>query len=91
LLWCCWAVTARWTRPQHFYASIHSACPGNSVVTLVITSREGANDPFVAEKTRKAHAIFIAGGDQSNYLKYRPDNALQKEIDRADVIAWQTG
>jgi cyanophycinase len=43
----------------------------------------GANDPFVAEKIRNAHAIFIAGGDQSNYVKYWTGNAVQKEIDAA--------
>jgi Peptidase family S51 len=66
-----------------FNSEFHAACPGNSIVTLVITSRKGANDPFVAEKIRNAHAIFIAGGDQSNYVKYWTGNAVQKEIDAA--------
>src|SRR6202453_2131931 len=67
-----------------YNSDFHAACPGNSVTTLVITSAEGGNDPFVADKIRKAHAIFISGGDQSNYVKFWTGNAVQKEIN-ADV------
>jgi cyanophycinase len=42
--------------------------PLNSVQTLVIPSREAAQDKFVANKIRRAEAIFIAGGDQWNYV-----------------------
>jgi cyanophycinase len=76
-------VVLRASGADDYNSEFHSACPGNSIVTLVITSREGANDPFVAEKIRNAHAIFIAGGDQSNYVKYWTGNAVQKEIDAA--------
>jgi cyanophycinase len=73
-------VVLRASGADDYNSEFQSACPGNSVVTLVITSREGANDPFVAEKIRNAQAIFIAGGDQSNYVKYWTGNAVQKEI-----------
>ena len=73
-------VVLRASGADDYNSEFQSACPGNSVVTLVITSREGADDPFVAEKIRNAHAIFIAGGDQSNYVKYWSGNAVQKEI-----------
>jgi cyanophycinase len=63
-----------------YNSDFHTQCPGNSVTTLVITSAEGGNDPFVADKILKAHAIFIAGGDQSNYVKFWTGNAVQKEI-----------
>ena len=76
-------VVLRASGTDDYNSEFHSACPGNSVVTLVITSRAGANDAFVAEKIRNAHAIFIAGGDQSNYVKYWTGNAVQKEIDAA--------
>jgi cyanophycinase len=69
---------------DEYNSDFHAACPGNSVTTLVITSAEGGNDPFVADKIRKAHAIFISGGDQSNYVKFWTGNAVQKEIN-ADV------
>jgi cyanophycinase len=67
-----------------YNSDFHAACPGNSVTTLVITSAEGGNDPFVADKIRKAHAIFISGGDQSNYVKFWCGYAVQREIN-ADV------
>jgi cyanophycinase len=76
-------VVLRASGADDYNSEFHSACPRNSVVTLVITSSEGANDPFVGEKIRNAHAIFIAGGDQSNYVKYWTGNAVQKEIDAA--------
>src|SRR4029078_7167034 len=40
----------------------------DSVETLIITSRTGAADPFVVNKIRNAEALFIAGGDQSDYI-----------------------
>jgi cyanophycinase-like exopeptidase len=42
----------------------------NSVETLLINSRALANDPAVARTIRNAEMLFIAGGDQSNYLNY---------------------
>jgi cyanophycinase len=69
---------------DEYNSDFHTACPGNSVTTLVITSAEGGNDPFVADTIRKAHAIFISGGDQSNYVKFWTGNAVQKEIN-ADI------
>ena len=62
----------------------HDLCPGNSVTTLLITSAEGARSAAAMEHVRDAHAIFIAGGDQSNYVKFWT-GPLQKEIN--DAIA----
>ena len=42
----------------------------NSVETLKIDSRELANNDTVAGIIRHAEMLFIAGGDQSNYMKY---------------------
>ena len=48
---------------------VRGLCPAlNSVATLIVTSRDGAREPFVADRIRKAEAIFIAGGDQANYI-----------------------
>ena len=76
-------VVLRASGADDYNSEFHSACSGNSVTTLVITSSQGANDPFVAEKIRNAHAIFIAGGDQSNYVKFWTGNAVQKEVNDA--------
>ena len=40
----------------------------DSVETLLITTRAGASDPFVVNKIRNAEAVWIAGGDQSDYI-----------------------
>jgi cyanophycinase len=42
----------------------------NSVETLKIDSRELADNDTVARIIRNAEMLFIAGGDQSNYMKY---------------------
>lgn len=58
----------------------------DSVETLVIPSREAANDPFVLDRVARAEALFIAGGDQSDYiLDWKGtalESALQGLIDR---------
>lgn len=52
----------------------------NSCETLLIDSRALADAPEVEAKVRAAEAVFIAGGDQANYVNYwkgtRLENAL---------------
>ncbi len=42
----------------------------NSVETLIIPSVAAANDPYVVQQLQNAEAIWIAGGDQYNYVQY---------------------
>ncbi len=49
---------------------VNSLCKMNSVATLIIPSRDAANDPRVAEIVRQAEAVFIAGGDQARYINW---------------------
>jgi len=49
----------------------------NSVETLVITSVAGATNSYVLDKVAHAEMIWIAGGDQYNYVSYFKDNALE--------------
>jgi cyanophycinase len=50
---------------------IQQLCPGeNSVATLIIPNRTAASDPFVIATIQNADALWIAGGDQSNYINY---------------------
>ncbi len=42
----------------------------NSVVTVVITSKTEANSDSLAKIIRRAELLFIAGGDQWNYIDY---------------------
>jgi len=60
----------------------HDLCPSNSVTTLLITSPDGARRAEAIDAVRNAHALFFAGGDQSNYLKDWTE-ALQQEINAA--------
>jgi cyanophycinase len=60
----------------------HQLCPNNSVTTLLITSPEGASDPAAIRHVHDAHAVFFAGGDQSNYVKFWP-GPMQREINAA--------
>jgi cyanophycinase len=41
----------------------------DSVESLVVATPEAARDPFVADRIQKAEALFIAGGDQWNYVR----------------------
>ena len=51
-----------------------------SVETLVVTSKTGANDNYVATQVRNAEAVFIAGGDQSQYWNYWKGTALSSAL-----------
>jgi cyanophycinase len=48
-----------------------------AVSTLLITSRVGAMDPFVATIVKAADALFIAGGDQSTYIALWNNTSIQ--------------
>ena len=50
---------------------IQQLCPQeNSVATLIIPNSTAANDPFVVTTIQHAEALWIAGGDQSNYINF---------------------
>jgi cyanophycinase len=50
---------------------IQQLCPNeNSVATLIIPNHTAANDPFVISTIQNAEALWIAGGDQSDYIKF---------------------
>jgi cyanophycinase len=51
-----------------------------SVETLVIPSREAANDPFVIERIRNAEELFIAGGDQADYVTFWQGTPVQAAL-----------
>ncbi len=62
---------------------IQSLCRENSVATLIIPNRDAANDPFVAQTIRAASAIFIAGGDQANYINFWRGTPVQRAVNDA--------
>jgi cyanophycinase len=62
-------VVIRATGADGYNPYIYAMGGVDSVETLVIPSREAANDPFVIDRISKAEALFIAGGDQSDYIE----------------------
>ena len=59
---------------------IFGLCNCDSVETLVFEQGAAMSDPFVIEKIRNAEAVFIAGGDQSNYVRYWKDTPVEDAI-----------
>ena len=59
---------------------IYGLCGCDSVETIVFSSRDAAYDPTVIETIRNAEAIFIAGGDQSNYVRFWKGTPVEDAI-----------
>jgi cyanophycinase len=60
---------------------IQGLCPGgNSVATLIIPDAASANDPVVADILSRAEAVWIAGGDQSNYVNFWTGTPVQTTL-----------
>jgi cyanophycinase len=70
----------RATGTEAYNPYIQSLCHVDSVATLIIPSRDAANDPFVAQTIRAAAAIFIAGGDQANYINFWTGTPVQSAL-----------
>jgi cyanophycinase-like exopeptidase len=54
----------------------------SSVETLVIPSVDAANDAFVNGIVGRANAVFIAGGDQSDYIRFWKGTRLEATLNR---------
>ncbi|GAA0726058.1 hypothetical protein GCM10009430_32620 [Aquimarina litoralis] len=52
----------------------------NSVETLLINSKTMANNELVESTIRNAEAVFIAGGDQNNYVSYWKDTKVEDAL-----------
>lgn len=70
----------RATGDDDYNSYVNGLCKLNSVATLIIPSREAAQDPAVAEIIRKAEVVFIAGGDQANYIRGWKGTRVQDAI-----------
>jgi cyanophycinase-like exopeptidase len=47
---------------------------------LIVPDREAANDPHVSDIIGRAEAVFIAGGDQANYIRGWQNTAVQRAL-----------
>jgi cyanophycinase len=61
---------------------INSLGKVDSVETIIFKSRSAASDEFVLNKIRNAEALFIAGGDQFNYVKFWQGTPVEDAINQ---------
>jgi cyanophycinase len=52
----------------------------DSVETIMFKNKNASSDPVVINKIRNAEALFIAGGDQSNYINLWKDTPIEDAI-----------
>lgn len=64
---------------DEFYREIGGVA---SAQTFVFSDRKAASDPAVLATLEAADGIFIAGGDQANYVRYWKDTPLNAVLDR---------
>jgi cyanophycinase len=70
----------RATGDDDYNSYVNGLCKANSVATLILRDRAAAEDPGVADIIRKAEVIFIAGGDQANYIRGWKGTPVEKAI-----------
>jgi len=61
---------------------IKAVCPLNSAATIVFDDRDDSDDPKIPEIIGQAEAIFLAGGDQSNYVRFWQDTPVEEALNR---------
>ncbi len=74
---------------QYFYNGLPGARP-NSVLTILCNARQASFDPWVVRQVRRAEGIWLAGGDQGEYLTYWQNTplhaALRYAMDSAGAV-----
>ncbi len=73
-------VVIRASGSDGYNAYILSLCGCDSVETIVFKNRQAAHDEFVLGKIRNAEALFIAGGDQSEYVNFWKNTPVEDAI-----------
>ena len=58
----------------------------NSVETIVFNNANAATDPYVLERIDKAEAIWLAGGDQWNYVSYWRNSPVAEHVNQAVAV-----
>ena len=59
---------------------IYGLCGCDSVETIVFNNRTASFEPFVIDKIRNAEALFLAGGDQSDYVTFWKNTPVEDAI-----------
>lgn len=73
-------VVIRATGADGYNTYMYNMVPVNSVETIIIDSRTKAALTSVTDKIRNAEALFIAGGDQWDYVNYWKDTPTEDAI-----------
>lgn len=69
---------------EKFYENVGGIDMGlTSVETLIVPSVAAANDPFVVSRVQAAQAIWIAGGNQADYVNFWQGTQLQTYLNKA--------
>jgi len=61
----------------------HKLAAVDSVETIIFKSAEASREPFVLDKIRNAEAIFFAGGDQWNYVRFWRNTLVAEALNEA--------
>jgi cyanophycinase-like exopeptidase len=76
-------LVVRATGTDAYNPYVQSLCPGlNSVATLIIGSARAAADPDVRAIIERAEIVWIAGGDQSNYINDWTGTPVQEALNQ---------
>ena len=67
---------------QEVNEKIRALCPLNSAATIIFSEREDSDDRKLIEHIAQAEAIFLAGGDQSNYVRFWQDTPVEEALNR---------
>ena len=72
---------------KNYFSYIRNACidagkPANSVSVLIVPDAAAAKHPFVSETISQAETIWIAGGDQSDYVSFWGNSPMQTALNR---------
>ncbi len=73
-------VVIRSTGADGYNNYMYNMVPVNSVETIIIDSRAKADLATVTQKIRNAEALFIAGGDQWDYVNYWKNTGTEDAI-----------
>jgi cyanophycinase-like exopeptidase len=74
-------LVVRATGTDAYNPYVQALCPGlNSVATLIISSAKAANVPSVREAIANAEVLWLAGGDQSDYITEWTGTAVQDAL-----------
>lgn len=78
-------VVVRYAKSDGYNRFIYALGGCDSVETLGVGTREEAASPHIVVRVQNAEAIFIAGGNQDDYVRMWDDTPLEAAID--DAIA----